>query len=129
MLNFLSCDAQSVSKLMIDISFQDKNTIRHKKFEVDTSTIYKITVADNMTGLKTYNCRIIGYSMCPTEEVLCFVSTKQQTPIVVDTIKIDYSDNNVSKQTSINVSDIRNIEEMSTSGFDEITNREVPTFK
>ena len=50
-------------------------------------------------------------------------------PTVVDTLRIDYSENNMSKVTHINVSDIRYIEELSTSGFDEILNREIPTFR
>lgn len=128
MISFLTCNAKAVLRLVIEVSYQRSDKIAKQTFEVDSDTIYKITVADNMTGLRTYVCRITGYTMCTTEEVLSFVNQNTQ-PTVVDTLKIDYSEDNVSRTTSINVGDIRYIEELSTSGFDEIVNREVPTFK
>lgn len=128
MISFLTCNAKAVLRLILEINYQEKNRIINKSFEVDNKTIYKITVADNMAGLRTYNGRIIGYTMCPEEEVLSFVNSNTK-PTVVDTIKIDYSDEQSSHTTSINVSDIRYIEELSTSGFDEIINRQIDTFK
>jgi hypothetical protein len=128
MISFLTCNAKAVLRLVIEVSYQRSDKIAKQTFEVGSDTIYKITVADNMTGLRTYVCRITGYTMCTTEEVLSFVNQNTQ-PTVVDTLKIDYSEDNVSRTTSINVGDIRYIEELSTSGFDEIVNREVPTFK
>lgn len=128
MISFLTCNAKAVLHLVIEVSYQRSDKIAKQTFEVGSDTIYKITVADNMTGLRTYVCRITGYTMCTTEEVLSFVNQNTQ-PTVVDTLKIDYSEDNVSRTTSINVGDIRYIEELSTSGFDEIVNREVPTFK
>lgn len=128
MISFLTCNAKAVLRLVIEVSYQRSDKIAKQTFEVDSDTIYKITVADNMTGLRTYVCRITGYTMCTTEEVLSFVNQNTK-PTVVDTLKIDYSEDNVSRTTSINVGDIRYIEELSTSGFDEIVNREVPTFK
>ena len=128
MISFLTCNAKAVLRLVIEVSYQRNDKIAKQTFEVGSDTIYKITVADNMTGLRTYVCRITGYTMCTTEEVLSFVNQNTK-PTVVDTLKIDYSEDNVSRTTSINVGDIRYIEELSTSGFDEIVNREVPTFK
>lgn len=128
MISFLTCEAKAVLTLRLTVSYQEKDRIVKKAFEISSDKIYKITVADNMTGLYTYNARITGYTMCNTEEVLSFVNQNTK-PTVVDTIKLDYSEDNVSKTTSINVSDIRYIEELSTSRFDEILNREIPTFK
>ena len=128
MVSFLTCTAKAVLKLILEISYQAKDKIVNQVIEVGTDKIYKITVADNMTGLRTYNCRITGYTMCNTDEVLSFVNQNTK-PTVVDTLKIDYSEDNVSRTTSINVADIRYIEELSVSGFDEIVNRDVPTFR
>jgi hypothetical protein len=128
MVSFLTCNAKAVLRLILEVSYQKKDKIATQTFYVSSDKVYKITVADNMTGLRTYNCRITGYTMCTTEEVLSFVNQNTK-PTVVDTLKIDYSEDNISKTTSINVCDIRYIEELSTSGFDEIVNREVPTFR
>ena len=54
MISFLTCNAKAVLKLILEISYQEKNRIVNKSFEVDNKTIYKITVADNMAGLRTY---------------------------------------------------------------------------
>lgn len=128
MISFLTCNAKAVLKLILEVSYQDKDRICTQAFEVATDKVYKITVADATAGLRTYNCRIVGYTMCSTDEVLEFVNPYTK-PTVVDTLKIDYSENNLSKTTSINVCDIRYIEELSTSGFDEIVNPIIPTFK
>lgn len=128
MISFLTCNAKAVLKLILEVSYQDKDRICTQTFEVATDKVYKITVADATAGLRTYNCRIVGYTMCSTDEVLEFVNPYTK-PSVVDTLKIDYSENNLSKTTSINVCDIRYIEELSTSGFDEIVNPVIPTFK
>lgn len=131
MISFLTCEAKCVVKLVLDLSYQEKNKIVKNTFEVSTDKVYKITVADNMTGLRTYNAKIIGYTMNTKSNdatVMYYFDTNTK-PTVVDTLRIDYSENNMSKVTHINVSDIRYIEELSTSGFDEITNRDVPTFR
>lgn len=128
MVSFLTCNAKAVLRLILEVSYQKKDKIAKCVYEISSDKVYKITVADNMTGLYTYNARITGYTMCNTEEVLSFVNQNTK-PTVVDTLKIDYSEDNISKTTSINVADIRYIEELSTSGFDEILNREIPTFK
>lgn len=128
MVSFLTCNAKAVLRLVLEVSYQKKDKIAKCVYEISSDKVYKITVADNMTGLRTYNARITGYTMCNTEEVLSFVNQNTK-PTVVDTLKIDYSEDNISKTTSINVADIRYIEELSTSGFDEILNREIQTFK
>ena len=83
MISFLTCNAKAVLRLILEINYQEKNRIINKSFEVDNKTTYKITVADNMAGLRTYNGRIIGYTMCPEEEVLSFVNSNTK-PTVVD---------------------------------------------
>lgn len=131
MISFLTCEAKCILKLVLNISYQEKDKVCNQIFEVSSDKVYKITVADNMTGLRTYNARITGYTMNTKSNsalVLYYANTDIE-PTVVDTLKIDYSEDNMSRTTSINVSDIRYIEELSTSGFDEITNREVPTFR
>lgn len=128
MISFLTCNAKAVLKLILEVSYQDKDKIRTQTFEVATDKVYKITVADATAGLRTYNCRITGYTMCTADEVLSFVNPKTK-PMVVDTLKIDYSEDNISQTTAINVCDIRYIEEMMTAGFDEILNPVIPTFK
>ena len=129
MISFLTCEAKAVLTLRLTVSYQKKDRIVKKAFEISSDKIYKITVADNMAGLYTYNARITGYTISGNIEELSSVNHYKPTIATVDTIKLDYSEDNVSKTTSINVSDIRYIEELSTSGFDEILNREIPTFK
>lgn len=130
MINFLTCDAKAILKLILDISYQDKKNITHKIIEVDTNSIYKISFVDNECGLFTINGRIISFTMAPTRESLSNV-TKDTKPTVVDTITVDCSDNRESKIYKINVYDIRNIEEVSEDGFDEIIRRpdDIPTFR
>lgn len=128
-ISFLSCNAKAVLKLVLEVSYQRKDRIAKQVLQVDSDKIYKITVADNMTGLRTYNCRIIGYTMCNTDEVLTCYANDDTTPTVVDTLKIDYSDDNKSCVTNINVADIRYIEEIYTGGIEVIFDKDVPTFK
>lgn len=128
MISFLTCKAEAVLHLDLTVSYQTKDKIATHTYHINGDTVYKITVADNMTGLRTYVCRITGYTMCSTEETLSFVNPFTK-PTVVDTLRIDYSEDNVSRTAAINVCDIRYIEELYTSGLDEIVNREVPTFK
>jgi hypothetical protein len=66
--------------------------------------------------------------MCPETETLSFVNNNTK-PTVVDTITMDCSKDNKSERVILNIGDLRAIEELSTSGFDEIVNREVPTFR
>lgn len=124
MISFLTCDARLTLRPILNISYQEKDKINSKRIEVDDSTIYKITVADNTLGLHTYNGRIIGFTIMDENTPLALLNDTK-----IDTIKLDCSDEQSSKIVCINVSDIRYIEEMSTSGFDEIVNRDIDTFK
>lgn len=130
MINFLTCEAKAVLKLILNISYQDKKNISHKVIEVDTESIYKITVADSECGLMTLNGRIVAFTMSPTREILSNV-TRDTKPTEVDTITIDCSDNRESRIHKVNICDIRNIEEISEDGFDEIIRKpdDIPTFR
>lgn len=130
MINFLTCEAKAVLRLILNISYQDKKDIAHKVIEVDTNSVYKITVVDSDCGLMTLNGRIISFTMCPTREILSNV-TRDTKPTVVDTISIDCSDNRESRIHKVNVCDVRNIEEISEDGFDEIIRKpsDIPTFR
>lgn len=129
MINFLKCEAKAVIKLMLDLSYQEGRDIVHKIIEVDTDTVYKITVADNNYGIKTLNGRIVSFTMCPEREVLSFVNQNTK-PSVVDTITMDCSDDRTSNICTVNVSDIRSVKEICDSGFEDISQtRQVPTFK
>ena len=128
MINFLKCDAKAIIKLVLDLSYQNNSKITHKVIEVDTNSVYKITVADNDCGIHTLNGRIISFTMCPTREVLSYVN-KDTKPSIVDTITVDCSDNGESKIRTINVCDIRTIDELSESGFEEIVRENISTFK
>lgn len=128
MINFLTCEAKAVIKLVLELSYQEKNKIAHKVIEVDTSSVYKITVASNMNGLSTFNGRIVSFTMCPEREVLSYVN-KDTKPSVVDTIRIDCSNDGASEIHIINVCDIRHIEEISDTGFEELSRKDINTFK
>lgn len=128
MINFLKCEAKAVIKLILDLSYQEGRDIAHKIIEVDTDTVYKITVADNNYGIKTLNGRIVSFTMCPEREVLSFVNQNTK-PSVVDTITMDCSDDRTSNICTVNVSDIRSVEEICDSGFEEINRKDIATFK
>ena len=61
---------------------------------------------------------------------MSFVNEKTK-PSIVDTITVDCSGDGVSDIKRINVSDIRNIEELKDSGFEEIKRdtKDINTFK
>lgn len=129
MINFLKCDAKAIIKLILDLSYQERNKIAHKVIEVDNNTVYRFTVADNMSGMKTLTGRITAFTMCPEREVMSFVNQNVK-PSVVDTITVDCSENGISNMHTINVCDIRTVEELSEYGFEDISQkRDVPTFK
>lgn len=130
MINFLKCDAKAIIKLVLDLSYQERNRIAHEVIEVDNNTVYRFTVADNMFGMKTLTGRITAFTMCPEREVMSFVNQNVK-PSVVDTITVDCSGDGVSDIKRINVNDIRNIEELKDSGFEEIKRdtKDIDTFK
>ena len=51
MINFLKCDAKAIIKLVLDLSYQERNRIAHEVIEVDNNTVYRFTVADNLSGI------------------------------------------------------------------------------
>lgn len=128
MINFLKCDAKAIIKLILDLSYQERNKIAHKVIEVDNNTVYRFTVADNMSGMKTLTGRITAFTMCPEREVMSFVNQNVK-PSVVDTITVDCSADNMSGIKTINICDIRSIEELRDTGFEEIERKDINTFK
>ena len=128
MINFLKCDAKAIIKLILDLSYQERNKIAHKVIEVDNNTVYRFTVADNMSGIKTLTGRITAFTMCPEREVMSFVNQNVK-PSVVDTITVDCSADNMSGIKIINICDIRSIEELRDTGFEEIERKDIATFK
>ena len=128
MINFLKCDAKAIIKLILDLSYQERNKIAHEVIEVDNNTVYRFTVADNMSGMKTLTGRITAFTMCPEREVMSFVNQNVK-PSVVDTITVDCSADNMSGIKTINICDIRSIEELRDTGFEEIERKDIATFK
>ena len=128
MINFLKCDAKAIIKLVLDLSYQERNRIAHKVIEVDNNTVYRFTVADNMSGMKTLTGRITAFTMCPEREVMSFVNQNVK-PSIVDTITVDCSADNSCSIETINICDIRSIEELRDTGFEEIERKDITTFK
>jgi len=130
MINFLKCEGQAVLKLVLKVSYQLDNAIGYEVVEVNTDSVYNISVADNDYGLKHLNGRVIAFTLCTEKEVLSFVNEKTK-PFTVDTITVDCSGDGVSDIKRINVCDIRNIEELKDSGFEEIKRdkKDIDTFK
>lgn len=128
MINFLKCDAKAIIKLVLDLSYQERNRIAHEVIEVDNNTVYRFTVADNMSGMKTFTGRITAFTMCPEREVMSFVNQNVK-PSVVDTITVDCSADNSCNIETINICDIRSIEELRDTGFEEIERKDITTFK
>lgn len=128
MINFLKCDAKAIIKLILDLSYQERNKIAHKVIEVDNNTVYRFTVADNMSGMKTLTGRITAFTMCPEREVMSFVNQNVK-PSVVDTITVDCSADNSCNIETINICDIRSVEELRDTGFEEIERKDITTFK
>lgn len=128
MINFLKCDAKAIIKLVLDLSYQERNRIAHEVIEVDNNTVYRFTVADNMSGMKTLTGRITAFTMCPEREVMSFVNQNVK-PSVVDTITVDCSADNSCNIETINICDIRSVEELRDTGFEEIERKDIATFK
>ena len=129
MINFLKCEGKAVIRLILELSYQEKNNIAHKVIEVSSDNVYRIKAVDSINGIKTICGRIISFTMCPEREVLSYVN-KNTKPSVVDTVTIDCSEDGESNICTINVCDIRSIEELCDSGFEDISQtRPVLTFK
>lgn len=129
MINFLKCEGRAVVRLILELSYQEKNNIAHKVIEVCSDNVYRIKAVNSINGIKTICGRIISFTMCPEREVLSYVN-KNTKPSVVDTVTIDCSEDGESNICTINICDIRSIEELCDSGFEDISQtRQVPTFK
>lgn len=118
MINFLKCEGRAVIRLILELSYQEKNNIAHKVIEVSSDNVYRIKAVDSINGIKTICGRIISFTMCPEREVLSYVN-KNTKPSVVDTITIDCSEDGESNICTINVCDIRFIE--MCAGFEDIS--------
>lgn len=118
MINFLKCEGRAVIRLILELSYQEKNNIVHKVIEVSSDNVYRIKVVDSINGIKTICGRIVSFTMCPEREVLSYVN-KNTKPSVVDTITIDCSEDGESNICTINVCDIRFIE--MCAGFEDIS--------
>lgn len=128
MINFLKCDGKAVIKLVLDLSYQERNEVLHDTIEVSSDNVYKIKVADGINGIKTICGRIVSFTICPEKEILSYVNGNTK-PSVVDTITADCSDTNGSNICTINICDIRSVKELKDTGFEDISSqRPVPTF-
>ena len=130
MINFLKCDAKAIIKLILELSYQDKNNIRHEVIEVDTNTIYRITAIDSIHGIETLIGRIKSFTLCPEREVLSYIN-QDTKPSIVDTITIKTKNVlyfNLFIIRTINVSDIRSVSELADAGFEEIPHTNISTF-
>lgn len=132
MINFLKCEGEAVIKLILKLSYQEKDKVSYNVIEVSSDNIYRIRIVDSVNNgisIKTICGRIISFTMCPEREVLSYVNNHTK-PSVVDTITIDCSGDGKSNIRVINICDIRSIEELCDSGFEDISQtRPVPTFK
>lgn len=122
-LTFLKCDAECFFQLRLTIYNQTIKGAKASVYDISSLNEYQITVvSDEEPGLKTYNCRVIGFTTRNVPDYKGFVNydkkTNQAKLSEVDTIKIDYSENDVSQVTSISVDDIRDIKVTYAPGQD-----------
>lgn len=132
MISFLTCQGKMKIGLELNLSYQDNKGITHQVVNIDKDKVYKVTAADNMCGIRTFNGRIISFTLRLPEiwpEMPTTVDLNSSVDFKVDTITMDCSSHNQSTKEIINVGDIRSIEELSTSGLDEIVNPDIPTFR
>ena len=122
-ITFLKTEAQCSFQLQLTIYNQTIKGAKAAVYQISSENEYQITVvSDEAPGLKTYNCRIIGFTMRNVPDCKGFVNydkkTNQAKLSEVDTIKIDYSEDDCSQVTSINVDDIRDIKVTYAPGQD-----------
>ena len=129
---FLSCDGFVYPVAKLVLKYQGKQGLTTQEVWVDGRKEYKISVVDNEMGLTTYDCRITGFSLS-RKHLSMFINFGNngdpEEPYTLDTIHIDYSENGHSQWKSINISDIRMIEEFNTEGFEDITDSTIETFR
>lgn len=133
-LTFLKCEGQCFFQLQLNVWNQTTKGAKATIYQVSSLNEYQITtVSDEEPGLKTYNCRIVGFTMRNVPEYTGFVNydkkTNQAKLAEVDTIKIDYSEDGVANVTSLSVCDIRDIKLISAPGQDFEVIRDIEDFK
>ncbi len=133
-LTFLKTDAQCFFQLQLTVWNQTTNGAKGTIFQISSNNEYQIDViSDEAPGLKTYNCRIVGFTMRNRPDYKGFVNydkeTNQAKLAEVDTIKIDYSEDGKAGVTSINVCDIRDIRLTYAPGQDFEVIRDIKDFR
>lgn len=136
-LTFLKTDAQCFFQLQLTVWNQTTNGAKGTIFQVSSLNEYQIDViSDEAPGLKTYNCRIVGFTMRNRPDYYDYKGfvnydkeTNQAKLVEVDTIKIDYSEDGKAGVTSINVCDIRDIRLTYAPGQDFEVIRDIKDFR
>lgn len=124
MITFLSCEGEAYFSFRIKIKNQGPKGNIEQIYPIDSAKEYKISVFETDKGLNTYNCRIVGFTMANKPDPKSFVNFDKKGNVekfcVVDTLKIDYSEEETSNIKSINVSDIRSIEVYDNTVFEDM---------
>ena len=131
MITFLNCECDSFFSIRIKIKNQGEKGIIESLFDIDSKKEYKISIFDEGAGFVTYNCRVVGFTMANKPDPKSFVNFDKKGNVekfcVVDTLKIDYSEEESSGIKSINVSDIRKITEYDNTVFEDM--RHIDNFR
>ena len=131
MITFLDCVGEAYFQLRLKVRNQTPNGLKEDIIPIDSKREYKMTVFDSECGLNTYNCKIIGFTMANKPDTKSFVNFDKEGNVekfcVVDTLTIDYSEQECSNIKTINVSDIRFIHEYRTDIFENIV--DIQNFK
>lgn len=126
MSTFLNCKGEAYFQLKLVLRYQEREGLKVQEVFVNSKNDYKITVADNEYGVCTYNCKIVGFTLANKPDPRSLVNYDKEGNSAgyceVDTIKIDCSEAGSSMVKTINICDIRFIEEFTTEGFEYITN-------
>lgn len=133
-ITFLKTEAACFFQLQINVYNQTPLGAKCTEYQISSRNEYKITViSDEAPGLKTYDCRIVGFTMRNMPDHKGFVNydkkTNQAKLSQVDTIKIDYSEEGNACMRSINVDDIRDIQITYAPGQDFEVIRDIKDFK
>ena len=125
MITFLDCVGEAYFQLRLKIRNQTPNGLKEDIISINSNSEYKISVFENENGYNTYNCKIVGFTMANKPDPKSFVNFDKKGNVekfcVVDTLKIDYSENECSNVKTINVTDISSIHEYKTDVFEDIT--------
>lgn len=125
MLTFLKTEARMFFNLQITVTNQTPSGPKNTVHNIQPNYEYLITVVED-SGLNTYRCRIIGFTVRNELDEKAFVNYDSQNSQdklhQVDTVKIDYSADGRSGVKSISVDSIRDISLFKAPGldFDEV---------